>query len=272
MIKILFTAASLWFIMAHIQQSSFPLGSLTLTSQNLWWIMIAVILMPINWWLEIVKWRISVPAENLTFNEARTAVLSGLALNWVLPFTLGDLSGRLAAVNHYRATAKALLVTRMLSLGITLVFGGFAVLHFFSLPQMSYLLVIIGFIFLTFLMYRVYGSKEHVRFIKILTLTAIRYLVFTAQFTVLIYAIIPSLSFSVLILGIGWVFLFRSVIPSLFGNFGIREASALVFFESYLETPAMILLPCLLIWMINTIIPSIVGATYIFKLKVNIAR
>lgn len=228
--------------------------------------------MPFNWLLEVEKWRISVPHEKLTFHQSMSGVLSGLALNWVLPFTLGDVSGRLAGVINYKKTGAALLLNRALSLGITLIFGGCSVLFYWNASPTYFWILPIGFIVLIAVLKVFYKSLETSRFVKILVLAITRYLIFTIQFALIIYAFIPALSISVVILGIGWVFLFRSLIPSLFGNFGVREASALMFFESFLDTPSLILFPCLLVWVINTVLPSIVGVSYIFKLKFNIAR
>jgi len=98
-------------------------------------------------------------------------------------------------------------------------------------------------------------------------LSVLRYAIFTVQFTVLIHVFLPEIALDVAMLGVGWTFLFRTVIPSLFGNFGVREASAMMFFEPLVNDMTLILFPCLLIWFINTVVPSIFGAFALLSLN-----
>ncbi|MCP4460549.1 MAG: hypothetical protein GY816_21385 [Cytophagales bacterium] len=92
-------------------------------------------------------------------------------------------------------------------------------------------------------------------------------MIFTIQFIVLFYAFIPDVSLLVILAGVGWTFFFRSVIPSLFGNLGVREVGALVFFESFVSEPSLILISSLLIWLINTVAPSVLGLYYVLKFR-----
>ena len=108
--------------------------------------------------------------------------------------------------------------------------------------------------------------------IQVLALSLLRYVIFTFQFYLVLSLFLPELAWYLILLGIGWIFLFRSVIPSFLGNFGVREASAIVFFQAYVPDVSIVLIPCLIIWMINTVIPSILGTVYVFKLKLNIAQ
>ena len=94
-----------------------------------------------------------------------------------------------------------------------------------------------------------------------------RYLIFTVQFVLLFYAFIPEVNLVVIIAGVGWTFFFRSVIPSLLGNMGVREVGALVFFERYVSEPSLILIPSLLIWLINAVSPSVFGLYYNLRFK-----
>lgn len=226
--------------------------------------------MPLNWILEAMKWQRSVSEEQLSFGRALQAVLCGLALNWVVPFTLGDAGGRLWNLQERRSGVMALAVNRMISLGITGVFGGVSVLAYFGYVSFDKVLQALSAAVVLLIGVGWWGMKATYR--PVLRVALLRYAVFTFQFYLLIEAFFPDLNFALILSGIGWIFLFRSFIPSIFGNFGVREASALLYFEHYLPDSERILVPCLLIWMINTVIPSLVGACMIFKLKVNIAR
>lgn len=258
--------------MIHVMESDIRLVSLYFSGWQLTWFTLVLLLMPFNWFLEIQKWRLSIPDEKLTIKQSAAAVLGGLALNWVVPFTLGDVSGRMAMVKNYKQSAIALLIIRAISLGLTLGYGGCAVLYYFdySIAFIWLFLPTLGSYF--FVLFRIYGKGSGILFVKLLALSIGRYMVFTLQFAIIIWVLIPELSLELIVVGIGWIFLFRSIIPSLFGNFGVREASALVFFAPYMDDPVAMILPCLMIWLINTIIPSIIGSGLLFNFKVKIAQ
>ncbi|MBR08461.1 MAG: hypothetical protein CMP48_12395 [Rickettsiales bacterium] len=270
--KILVTVLCIGFIIHKLTGYSYPPGSLLISMNNYQWVTLSALLMPLNWYLEVQKWRMSIEEEQLSFKEGVQAVLSGLALNWILPFTLGDVTGRLANAQNRKKVGMALIITRTISMIITLAFGGCGVVYYLGYSSKYYLLIVALSITSLFILSRVYRFAELKSYGRVICLSVIRYLVFSIQFIILIWALVPGLAWETIVLGVGWVFLFRSVVPSLFGNFGIREASALMFFEKYLEVPAVILIPSLLIWIINTVIPSVIGAFLLFKLRLNIAK
>ena len=272
LLKIMVTVSCLWFVGSKLSSSEYPPVDFLLDSNILIVLGVMVLLMPLNWYLEIQKWRFSVANEDLSFKQGMYAVLSGLALNWVFPFTLGDIGGRLANVKNYKQSGIALMLTRVISVGITSAYGGVALIQYFGLSDVYYFLIALGLLLLLIGVRRIYNKSHLKNFRRVVGLTFFRYFVFTIQFALIIWAVIPALSVESIFGGVGWVFFFRSIVPSIFGNFGVREASALIYFERFLDVPTLILVPCLLIWLINTVIPSIVGAFFIFKLKLNIAQ
>lgn len=268
--KLLITVACLYFIYEKLSETHPEPGKLALATDHFYLIGIVLLLMPLNWYLEAERWRLSVAHESLSLRQSVVAVLTGQALNWVLPFTLGDIGGRLAVVKNVKKSALALLVIRLLSLAITLCFGSYAVIYHFQLGIPLVAVGLVTFVLLAYVLMRIYGSDQQLVYYQIVGLTFLRYAVFTAQFVWVIMAFLPELPLSVIVPGVGWIFLFRTVVPSLFGNFGVREASALVFFENILPVPGLILVPCLVIWIINTIIPSLAGALLIVFSPVKI--
>lgn len=233
----------------------------------------AMVLMPLNWALEAEKWRIAVPEEHLSFSAALQSVLVGLSLNWVVPFTLGDAGGRLAGLHDYKRASVSLLICRAILLAITVYFGAMAVLFYFGwLDTPVFILLLVLAVGTCAVAMRRYSPGRGSVWGQVLALSLLRYAVFTLQFFLLLRAFLPEVSVPIIVLGVGWVFLFRTFIPSLLGNFGVREASAMVFFSPFVGDMNMVLLPCLLIWLINTVVPSLFGAACVFKLKLNIAQ
>lgn len=261
----------LWFISQKVSGVSVKTGLLDIELLQL--CSFLLVLMGINWVLEAERWRLALVEEELTLSAALHAILCGLALNWVVPFTLGDAGARLANIQFYKKAISALVLNRVILLSITLSFGGISVLYYFNeLNDWWFWLLSTGGVALPFVFHMFHPTLNQNRLIRICMISVLRYAVFTLQFYLLLEFFLPSLSPQILLLGIGWIFLFRSFIPSLFGKFGVREASAIVFFQPYVMDTDMVVIPCLLIWAINTLIPSALGAICIFTLKVKIAQ
>lgn len=270
-LKILVSGLCFGFILQKISPDQL-LGAMDVSDVNIVpMLAVLLVLMTANWSLEAWRWRLSLRQEGLSFTDSLRIVLAGLALNWVIPFTLGDASARLNGVSLYRRGFRALIFNRAILLLITGSFGAMSVLYYLERLNLSTISLIItaAVISLVLLFFTYSGSA---RLLTICALSLLRYAIFTFQFYLLLAFFLPSLAPLTIIMGIGWIFLFRSFIPALFGNFGVREASALVFFQSYLQDPGMVVVPCLLIWLINTVIPSFAGVAGLLNLKVNIAQ
>lgn len=231
-----------------------------------------LLLMPVNWALEVARWKISLDTiQSTSWSAASRQVLGGLALNWVVPFTGGDLVARLLPSENKKQTALLIYYNRMVMLLITVLFGAYGVYRYSAhlLAERLWVFGVLGgclvvFGFLLRKLLRVDAVSGTFIF-RLLGFSFLRYAVFVVQFVILLAAFVPTLSFGWILAGVGWVFFFRSVVPSLFGNLGVREASALIFFEPLLSEPSIVLIPSVLIWIINTVVPSGAGLVYLLK-------
>ena len=70
--------------------------------------------------------------------------------------------------------------------------------------------------------------------------------------------------------GATWIFLIKSIVPSFnfLADLGIRELSALQFFESYGAIELNILTATLSIWILNLLIPSILGTVLLWRMNI----
>jgi len=214
----------------------------------------------VNWWLEAEKWRIAVPNEYLTRKESVRIVLIGQAMNWLLPYATGDFVVRLKNVNNHFQSAKSAVILRFLSLTITILFGGCSLAFYFDKIGVNQLLWLTGTSVLT--LFFAFFIKVIRRLSPVILITIFRYVVFTFQFYLLIDLYV-ELSMIYIVMGIGWIFFFKTFSPGILGKIGVREASALVFFEELLSSVSIIIIPCTLIWLINIVIPSIIGVVLI---------
>lgn len=212
--------------------------------------------------------------EPTSWKESSRQVFSGLALNWILPFTSGDLVARLLPNANRKRTTLLIVYNRLVMLSLTTMFGIYGIFRFSEALLQSFdwgLFVGSVAAFFAIIAIGVWLKPISTRswdwLYPVAVTTVVRYFIFTFQFTLLFYAFMPEVTIGVILAGVGWTFFFRSVVPSLFGNLGVREVGALVFFESYVSDPSLILIPSLLIWLINTVAPSVLGLYYNLRFR-----
>ncbi|MEP0987338.1 hypothetical protein [Ekhidna sp.] len=276
--KVLITLGCLYFLISKLRDQPISLDHFFVPNGFVLNLTIVIALMIVNWYLEALRWKISVDLfEEISMNDACRAVLGGLALNWVFPLTSGDLLARISQQKDKYQATSAVILNRGIMLMLTLLFG----LYGISFLAIQYdfngwfLLVILFGIPLLRILFRKSINRFSTYFqelaksllIKVVALSLLRYGVFVFQFYLLLVIFLPSLSANLLIGGIGWVFLIRSALPLFFGGIGVREASGILFFEPHVDNLQLIIVPVFLIWVINTIIPSLVGLFFILKMK-----
>lgn len=217
------------------------------------------LLMPVNWYLEAVQWQILTSShQKLSLQESFEVVLKGVLFNWIIPFSGGDAIARLKGGRSFRKTGKALFINRITSSLVTVAFfalGGsyYLLVHYYgSTPGMfwpvSFLLVCVSSL------YFVFRNQK-----MVLSFSLCRYLVFSLQLFILLVIFLPTVQVLVLLSGITWIFFFRTFVPSLFGALGIRELSAVMFFETFVADISVVVLATILLWVINIVIPSLLG-------------
>ena len=239
-------------------------------------------LMLLNWYLEIVRWEQSIQQFEPTSKwSAAKDVLGGLAMNWVFPMTSGDFIARIASKKNKFQAASAIVLNRSIMLLLTILYGAYGIFHYGvgDIGLNYWFLIVLVVLGLLLILSKKWFKKFWVYFnemkrpiaVRIASLSVLRYSVYAFQFYILLKLFLPTFSDSTLFAGIGWIFFCKSVLPSLFGGFGLREVSAYVFFEPLVTDITLVLLPVFLIWIVNTAIPSMIGSVLVYKLKFSIA-
>lgn len=262
-----------------------------------------IILCPINWALEALKWKILVAKiEKTTFLSAFKGVIAGLSLGFMTPHNLGDYVGRIWQMknsNRFQAIGSILLshtaqflVTCLMGLIGWLIFYNNKILlsntpnNLILALSLILLLITITVLFIpNFLIYLVKKTRFLSRFENYITITQnytvkerllmliisiLRYLVFTAQFMLLLFILGANLSNLLIFAGITLVFFTKSVVPSFnfLSDLGLREVSALYFLGMLPILEPKIIAASLCLWIINILFPTIVGTSFIFTLKI----
>ncbi|MFM7218266.1 MAG: YbhN family protein [Bacteroidota bacterium] len=270
--------------------SSFQVG------QRLPWLAAAMLLMPLNWLLESIKWRRSVlHMEKVSYLTALKGVLSGLSVSVFLPNRVGEYAGRVfvlrtadriqAALSTMVAAFSQLIITLLLgTIAFTFYrpgfFGSFPVLSLSWLLALTALILyfsvdaIVSRMPLRFIPkrlahYRTAFSSLRPRVLALLLFQSlVRYLVFCFQFFCLLrffnIAIGPLIAFGC----IAVTYLVMAVVPTIaLTELGVRGAVAVMVFAPFTELSEEVVFASSLLWMVNLILPALAGCFFILKWK-----
>jgi hypothetical protein len=262
---------------------------------------LVIILMLVNWGLESLKWkRLVTPIEKISLWQSIESVFCGLTWAVFTPNRLGEYGGRVFFLSPKRRIigAVAMAVGNIGQMVLTNLFGSIAlcifIFRFKTLDSLFMLfLCIIAFIFCAFLIvfyfnikwlngillsmrftrkykkfYTILGRYRKAELFRILMFCFARYLVFSTQYFIMFLWLIPSLHFEDVLMMVSILFFVQSNLPSLdLFDIGIRSVTALFFFNFITNQSASVVACTASIWLINIIIPAILGSYFVFKLN-----
>ncbi|MEI6816023.1 MAG: lysylphosphatidylglycerol synthase domain-containing protein [Bacteroidota bacterium] len=258
-------------------------------------------LMLLNWGLESIKWKMMVrKIERITFFKAIEAVCSGITVSFFTPNRVGEFAGRVFYLDK-ADRIKAALIAVIGSFGqtiVTITFGGLSLIlycHdilkldlylFLPIAAITFLLVLSLCLFyfntpiLTLLSDKIDWLRKYHKYtevfsyftkkelMKVFLLCILRYLVFSLQYYLLLIISDVPLSFLQGMMMISMVFFIVTVVPTIaLTEIGVRGASATYFIGMISTNHFGILLASFTLWIINLVIPSILGAVFAFNFK-----
>jgi hypothetical protein len=266
------------------------------------WVVAALLLVPLNWLLEALKWQALVRrVQPASLGECSRAVLAGLSLGMLTPRSLGDYAGRLLV--HGSGEGQRMLGVVLLNrlvqslstfvggvLGILLLIGvlgtGFSrellwliVPGFMGTAAMLVLMGPLRFSLIRrlqaalgekwlqwLIVVREYSPAE----IALVNGWALlRYGVFSLQFLFLLWWAGLQLPLALLLAGIGATFLLKTLVPAFnfLSDLGVREFSALLIFSMLDQPQAGVVAASLLLWFLNLCLPALAGTAVVVQLK-----
>ena len=270
-------------------------------------IIIVFLMMFLNWILESIKWRFLIyKIEKVSLITSIRAVFSGITVSAFTPNRVGEYGGRVFCLDKANRI-QAVIITIIGSISqliITILFGSigliclpnimpdFSVLlnsieyaYSFSIFVLFFLNVIFIILFLNTSMLSVFISRIKVlqkyqkysivfsfytskELFKVLLFSAFRYLVFTSQFFILLLVFGVSVNYTDAMILISTMLLAISIIPSIaITELGVRGSIAVFLFSLVSSNTAGIMSATFLMWIINLLIPSIIGVVFIFTLR-----
>ena len=262
----------------------------------------------LNWGLEARKWQFLLqPLQKLSFTNAFKSVLAGCSITMLTPNRVGEYGGRILYVSEERRLdAIPLTILGSVSqLFITVLMGtgGLIYLKYFngnthlfkSLPAYTadILLYISGSaaVFLILIYFRVsliVKILDNVKFLKkitahiillntfsrkqllrILFLSFLRYMVFILQFILLLQIMQVQISFFTCFRLLTVFYLIMAIAPTIgFTELPIRAAASLEILQLYSSNLLGIQAAALSIWIINLVIPAVIGSFLILGIKI----
>ncbi len=306
-LKIILALLALWFIFKQVSEKDvdeFMVIYRQLAQHRTNWIIFFIldILMGVNWYLEAFKWKVLVEKfEKIRVFTALRATLSGVTISFFTPNRMGEFAGRIMHIGPGSRLQAALssLIGSASQLMVTLIAGAFGLCFFLpaylGLPK-NYLVIFIfiasgitavllnmffHFGFLTRVLthlrilhrferhlqvFRLYSSRE---LFKILSFSVFRYMIFSVQFVIILNMTGIQLPFLKLFGLIAVIYLALALIPTIafLTELPVRGSVALYVLGQYSTEHTSILCASFSIWLLNIVLPAVIGALFIFYFR-----
>ncbi|MGI4749205.1 MAG: hypothetical protein ACRYFB_01105 [Janthinobacterium lividum] len=304
--KIGIVVLTIWFVYRHINHNEnlaqfvnriHNIGQLKVYTA----ITLVTVLMLINWLLEAIKWKyLTQLLEKMSLWKAIEGVFCGLTMAVITPNRIGEYGGRILYLPP-RKRIHGIFAMAVGSFGqntVTNVVGTLSLLYFIYTYQhldhwLSVGITLLGAVFITvfllfyfrirwlvFLLDKIKFLKKYHRFFGIMAkyslsqltyimlLSVARFVVFSSQYYILIHILLPDLKVVPVMLMVFNLFFIQSAIPSLdLLDVGVRNFIATYLF-GFITTQSVAIMACVsCIWLINLIIPAILGSIFVLKLN-----
>lgn len=309
-IKILIVLAGCWVLYVKIikNQDLTEMWESVKTSfsstRNVLLMALAFILMPLNMALETRKWQKSIqPVERVPFGKAYTAIFTGITAGMMFPNRTGDFLGRIFILEKGNRLKAAMLtfVGNIAQMLVTVSLGCIAWVFFTSSKYYWYVLILsLIIIILGYLIYfnihilkhlqhlipkrwrpraekymEIFGSYSKKDLAVILLIALGKYIVYSFQFVLLIWAFDVPLNYLEAMVPIMLTYLLMTVIPFItITEIAVRGSVCIYVFEAWLTRlgvsaafSMMVFSASTMLWLYNLAIPAIIGLFFIRKLK-----
>lgn len=262
-------------------------------------------LMIVNWGIETVKWKKIVSGfENITYHSAIKSVLCGVALAIVTPGRVGEYGGRLVGISaDNKAKAVVANIVSSISQNVANISIGLigTISYCIYFLQMTYattvavsLISLVALLILLFLYFkldllkRLLENYQEIELVKlvlkhsqflgeytptqltgILCLSYIRYITYTLQYVILIMLCGVTNNPFYAVLGVSVIFFIQSGLPlPPMLSVLARGEMALWIWSVFSTNVIAILTATFLLWIINLVIPTMVGSVVLWKSKI----
>lgn len=261
--------------------------------------------MPINWFIESYKFILLVnDIQKISFKKAVKSTAISIVFGLFTPNRLGEIPGKtvlLEKQNRLKGTIAASLGS-FAQFTITLVLGliGTSIIIFFInnddtnkifSKELFFILIFITFTFLLIYFntakivkiliklkisdkiiskFEILSTYKKEKLLIILSLSFFRYLIFTLQFYLLLLFFNINLPLIIAFSSIFSILLLINILPHfVIADLGIRGSISIFVLGQFIAISPEIISAPIFLWIINIIIPALLGQYYISKLKIK---
>lgn len=273
-------------------------------SVNLYYLSLALMLMPLNWFFESYKWRFLLQdIQQISLKTSIRGILIGITSGMATPNRVGEYVGRtfvLEKGNRVKGSLATMLgslsqVLITLILGLLAWFILFEEIKFFDgllyRPVfIAFLVVLMSILLLVF--YNLQWVKrfalwlsinqkyvDQIRFLNkfrapelsyVLFLSFFRYVIFASQYVLLLWAFGVDIALLKSLSAIALSYLIIVFIPHFsITEIGVRGSVAVLVFQNFTQDLHLVALVAALLWLINISIPTIMGSFFLMSSKVK---
>lgn len=270
----------------------------TFRVHQLWKFLPVVCLMGFNWILEAAKWKVLIYSlEPVSLIQSLKTVLAGLATGLGTPNRIGEYGGRALYMRkeNRMGSLSATAVSSFSQLLITLFFGlsGILILKTNITGNPPVILSAAGIfcIVCCYIYFHPSGIIEIVKrfpfsqkilphltileklpvtvLLRVLLLSSIRYLVFVCQFILLLEIMRVDIDWWRALWSVSILYLILAIVPSVaLLELSVRAKAGILLFQTMSKNVMGIYAASTGIWIINVIVPAVIGSTFLMKQKI----
>lgn len=266
-------------------------------------IILALLLVPINIYLEGIKWKFQLkPIESISNYKSFLSIFTGITAGMFFPNRMGNFLGRIFMLEN-GDRIKAAMVTIIGGMGqmIATVSLGLVASIFFVKKHLVLLTIAVILIIATLLImyfniqilkyfqflipkkfkektkeyFEIFSLYNKSELFKILAISFLRYFIYTFQFVLLIWAFNVPLTYFKAMIPISLTYILMMVIPFItITEIAVRGSVSISVFEKWFiinnisdSNLIMVFSASSLLWIFNIAIPSIIGLFLTYRLK-----
>lgn len=301
MLSFVLTIAALVYLFKLLKNKVEPIDfeqKITLLQSNVWLFFIVLIFMPLNWTIELKKWRfLLLRHQFMTYWQSVQSLLLGILLSLLTPNRTGELAGRLLHVekeNRWQVFYINLICS-FAQLSTTFFCGLLALIYWRmelqQLLQIDSNLILIGsiggflllvyiyisskrlFRFLSFLNQKLRSKADLISFslsdrLRLNFFSLMRYGVFVLQFDILLMILNPTLTITDASAMVALIYMLAAIVPTAWiSDLPIRTSIAYLVLELFGFSGLSGLMASVLLWLINLLIPALIGLSVLPKVN-----
>lgn len=295
-LKILITFSLVYYIVEYVSTKKILSN---LQSINLYYFILALLLVPVNIFFQYRKWNLisrqllNIQDKTLSLNS----LFHGFAAGLITPFRAGEyLARNLAYKENSLKVAFATFIDKLFNMLIILFIGALSLVFlliktvdinlYIKVVLIFLLLLVMSAILNTDILFKIFSKikfsfftqivdlfREYKNFPKsfimsIVLFSFVHYLLTLLQYSLILFSLNSFDTFFNLILFSSLLLFGKTIIPPFtIGELGIREASSIFFAKYFLITKEMAFNSTILVFIINLLLPAILGLIFILKEK-----